>query len=137
MGKENKNVQVVVPNLAMPIKHQILSSKHSTSSTDQMLARSANCPSPDLEPNCKQVRWQKKKCSTLLPYGNLVQAMKQALKHLEVNISERSAAVESMALKAMIDLVESHNADLGVTKPSGYHKKTIGRCRQNCASSSG
>jgi len=56
---------------------------------------------------------------------NLVQAMKQSLKHLGVNVTERAAAVESKALKAMIDLVESHNVDLNVTKPSGHHKKTI------------
>jgi hypothetical protein len=54
---------------------------------------------------------------------NMVKAMKQSLQHLGVNINEKTAQVEARALKGMVDLIDSHNLDLGITKPSGYHKQ--------------
>jgi hypothetical protein len=48
--------------------------------------------------------------------------MKQSLRHLGVNINEKTADIEAKALKGILDLVESHNLDLGLKKPSGYHK---------------
>ena len=54
---------------------------------------------------------------------NTVKMMKQALKHLGVNLNERSADIEAKALNELVLLVDSMNKDLCVSKPSGYHKK--------------
>ena len=52
---------------------------------------------------------------------NLVKKMKQALRHLGVNLNEETAQVESKALQGLLDVVESHNSDLGIKPPTSGH----------------
>lgn len=54
---------------------------------------------------------------------NLV--LKDSFKHLGVNLSESTAQTEGKAISAMFELINGHNIDLGMIKPSGYHKKLV------------
>lgn len=53
---------------------------------------------------------------------NLVKAMKQALKHLGVNLSEKTAQVEAKALQGIVNVVDSHNMDLDLRMPRTRHR---------------
>ncbi|XP_013382166.1 uncharacterized protein LOC106152931 [Lingula anatina] len=54
---------------------------------------------------------------------NLNLVLKDSFKHLGVNINEKTAVLESQALYGIDIILNSQNQDLGLKKPSGYHKR--------------